>query len=292
MKVMARQLAGEPATASRHADEVQRGERFEFGRNWASFLERLDDDRIERAISSLRDMLEVDNLKGKSFLDMGSGSGLFSLAAKRLGADVFSFDYDPDSVACTRELKRRYFQSDERWKIDQGSALDDKYVSSLGSFDIVYSWGVLHHTGDMWHGLRNAGSAVADRGALFVAIYNDTGSQVKRWRWIKQTYCRLPAPLKPVFAALSIAPEEAKRALGYALTGDPFGYIRSWRGYRNARGMNRWNDIVDWVGGYPYQVATADQIFDFYKEMNFTLTKLKTGGVGLGCNEFVFRKQN
>ena len=277
--------------SSNHAIEVQRGERFEFGKNWASFLEVLDDDRIDRAVDSLRQMLEVEELQQKSFLDIGSGSGLFSLAAKRLGARVFSFDYDPQSVACTQELRRRYYPGDENWMVEQGSALDENYVGSLGKFDIVYSWGVLHHTGDMWRGLDNAGSAVVDDGILFVAIYNDTGSQSKRWHWVKKTYCKLPGPVKPIFAAMSVAPEELKKAISSTLSGRPFDYIRSWRNYSNERGMNRWNDIIDWVGGYPYQVATADQIFDFFRSRNFYLKKLKTGGVGLGCNEFVFQKR-
>lgn len=276
---------------SSHAVEIQRGERFEFGKNWKSFLEMLDDDRIDIAVESLRKMLEVDDLHDKSFLDIGSGSGLSSLAAKRLGASVVSFDYDPESVACTRELRNRYYPETDSWKIEQGSALDKNYIESLGRFDVVYSWGVLHHTGDMWRGLENAASAVNDNGILFVAIYNDTGSQTKRWRWMKKTYCKLPNMLKPLFAAISAAPEEAKKAISYTISGTPLGYVRSWSDYRNKRGMNRWNDIVDWVGGYPYEVATADQIFDFYKARNFDLRKIKTGGVGLGCNEFVFQKR-
>jgi 2-polyprenyl-6-hydroxyphenyl methylase/3-demethylubiquinone-9 3-methyltransferase len=54
--------------------------------------------------------------------------------------------------------------------------------------------------------------------------------------------------------------------------------------------MNRSCDIVDWVGGYPYEVARPEQIFDFYRDKGFILTKLKCGGVGLCCNEFVFQK--
>lgn len=287
---MAASLMTNNMASHEHASEIQRGERFEFGKNWTSFLQVLDDDRIVRAADSLKQMLGVDDLEQRSFLDIGSGSGLFSLAARRLGARVHSFDYDPDSVACTQELRRRYFPQDARWVVEQGSALNADYVAALGKFDIVYSWGVLHHTGDMWRGLENAGSAVADNGILFVAIYNDTGSQARRWQWVKKTYCKLPKPIKPVFAAITVSPEEAKKAVSYTLSGKPWGYIRSWKDYRNERGMNRWNDIIDWVGGYPYEVATADQIFDFFKARNFKLERLKTGGVGLGCNEFVFRK--
>jgi 2-polyprenyl-3-methyl-5-hydroxy-6-metoxy-1,4-benzoquinol methylase len=276
--------------AKQNRREISAGERFEFGKNWASFLAILDEERISIAEKSLRDMLEVEDLSGKAFLDIGSGSGLFSLAARRLGARVLSFDYDSDSVACTRELKRRYFPDDEQWHIEQGSALDQSYVRSIGKFDVVYSWGVLHHTGKMWEGLENAALPVADNGLLFVAIYNDTGSQAKRWQWIKQTYCRLPSFLRPTFAMLVISPDEAKRMLSYSVSGKPLEYFRVWREYRNTRGMSRWRDIIDWVGGFPYEVASADEIFEFYKAKNFRLKKMKTGGVGLGCNEFVFEK--
>ena len=276
--------------AKLHENEVLAGERFAFGRNWASFLRLLNDERIEQAERSLCEMLEVNDLRQRTFLDIGSGSGLFSLAARRLGATVFSFDYDSNSVACTCELKHRYFPNDENWTIQQASVLDEDYVRSIGRFDVVYSWGVLHHTGEMWKALKNAGDAVENDGMLFIAIYNDTGSQSRRWRWIKRTYCKLPSPMKVPFTILTIAPGETKRLLSHVVEGRPLEYLRSWREYRNARGMDHWSDIIDWVGGYPYEVATADQIFDFYKKMNFQLKKLKTGGVGLGCNEFVFEK--
>jgi len=109
---------------SSHAIEIAQGDRFEFGKNWSGFLTVLDDARVARAEESLKAKLEVEDLEGKRFLDIGSGSGLFSLAARRLGARVHSFDYDPRSVACTSELKRRYFDGDDRWKVEEGSALD------------------------------------------------------------------------------------------------------------------------------------------------------------------------
>src|SRR5690606_102989 len=137
---------------------------------------------------------------GLRFLDIGSGSGLSSLAARRLGARVHSFDYDPESVACTAELRRRFFPGSPDWTVERGSALDAGYLRGLGSFDIVYSWGVLHHTGRMWEGLANAALPVAEGGRLFVAIYNDTGTQSRRWRWIKRTYNQLPRVTRMPFA--------------------------------------------------------------------------------------------
>jgi 2-polyprenyl-6-hydroxyphenyl methylase/3-demethylubiquinone-9 3-methyltransferase len=213
---------------------------------------------------------------------------LFSLAAKRLGAEVFSFDYDPNSVGCTAELRRRYFPNSPEWTVQHGSALDTEYVRSLGQFDVVYSWGVLHHTGQMWKALDNAQLPVAPGGLLFVAIYNDTGSQSARWKWIKRTYNELPRFLRAPFAVVTIAPSEMRSALGSLLALKPGKYIRSWTRYdQNNRGMSHWRDIIDWVGGYPYEAARAEEIFDFYRARGFTLLKLKSGR-GLGCNEFVF----
>jgi 2-polyprenyl-6-hydroxyphenyl methylase/3-demethylubiquinone-9 3-methyltransferase len=277
---------------SSHAEEIARSERFEFGKNWSRFLSVLNEERIEDAQSSLKKMLEVEDLRGMSFLDIGSGSGLFSLAARRLGARVHSLDYDPHSVACTAELRRRYFPDDPAWRVEEGSALDAAYISSLGLFDVVYSWGVLHHTGQMWKALENAQLPVAPGGKLFIAIYNDTGSQAARWKWIKRTYNELPRFLRTPFALAVSAPDEAKRALRAVLARRPGEYVRSWTQYdKGGRGMNHWHDIIDWVGGHPYEVAMPEEIFEFYKARGFTLARLRCGDVGLGCNEFVFVRE-
>jgi 2-polyprenyl-3-methyl-5-hydroxy-6-metoxy-1,4-benzoquinol methylase len=273
-----------------HAVEVSSGERFEFGANWARFLSVVNEERIVAAERGLQRMLQQPRLDGLSFLDIGSGSGLSSLAARRLGARVHSFDYDPQSVASTTELRRRYFPNDSQWTIERASALDPEYLQRLGTFDVVYSWGVLHHTGRMWEALGNVVQNVAPGGRLFVAIYNDTGTQARRWRAIKKMYNRLPRPLQPAFAALVSVPEEAKGVLRAAAKGRPLDYVRSWTEYRSRRGMSRWHDIVDWVGGYPYEFATTDEIFDFYRARGFSLEKIHAGGVGLGCNEFVFTR--
>ena len=258
--------------------EMKAGERFAFGENWSRFLSLLDEERIVQATDSLRNMLEVDDLKGKTFLDIGSGSGLFSLAAKRLGAKVFSFDYDPQSVACAAELKRRYFDNDADWQIQQGSVLDTDYVKSLGQFDITYSWGVLHHTGNQWQALSNASDTVAENGKLFIALYNFQPVLSTYWTFVKRTYNRFPLS-RPLFVALYTPHMILLRLLNIL------------RNRKYARGMSVRHDLVDWLGGYPFEVSTPDEIFDYFKARGYQLRKIKTVGGRMGCNEFVFQRQ-
>ena len=274
-----------------HAGEIAAGQRFEFGANWARFLELLNEERIANAEASLRTYLGLDSLAGLRFLDIGSGSGLFSLAARRLGATVHSFDYDPQSVGCTTELRRRFFPGDANWRVERGSVLDDQYLESLGTFDIVYSWGVLHHTGQMWRALEAAGNRVALGGSLFIAIYADRGAQTARWKTLKRWYCRLPPAVRPVYAALAVAPLELRSAAKAIVRGRPMDYVREWTGYSANRGMNKWRDIIDWVGGYPYEAARADELFGFFHDRGFSLERLRCDA-GLGCHELVFKRAN
>jgi 2-polyprenyl-3-methyl-5-hydroxy-6-metoxy-1,4-benzoquinol methylase len=280
-------LVAKSGMAPDHAREVESGERFAFGENWALFLKVLDEERIQTAEESLKDMLGVGSLEGRSFLDIGSGSGLFSLAARRLGARVFSFDYDPQSVACTRELKRRYFENDEGWEIQAGSVLDQDYVRGLGEFDVVYSWGVLHHTGSMWLALGNAESRVAAGGTLFLALYNDQGGASRRWWKVKKAYVSLPAALRWLVLIPSYIRLWGPVTLVDFLRLRPFS---TWRNYGKTRGMSPHRDVIDWVGGFPFEVAKPEEIFDFYRKKGYRLTRLTTCRGGHGCNQFVFRK--
>ncbi len=274
---------------SGHAEEVLTGERFEFGKNWSRFLSLLNEERICRAEDSLLTGLRFQNLTGQTFLDVGSGSGLFSLAARRLGARVHSFDYDPESVACALELKRRYFRDDGNWVIEQGSVLDREYLKRLDQFDIVYSWGVLHHTGTMWDAMDNVGKLVAPGGSLFISIYNDQGGASRRWRIVKRLYNRTPLGLRFLILIPAFFYLHTGQILRDFVRLKPFAALRS---YPERRGMSALHDLVDWVGGYPFEVARPEEVFDFYWRRRFVLTRLKTCRGDLGCNEFVFTNPN
>jgi len=274
---------------SNHASEIARGERFAFGRNWQKFLARLSPERIAEAERSLREMLAVDSLTGRTFLDIGSGSGLFSLAARRLGARVHSFDFDPDSVACTRRVKQQFFADDPEWTIEEGSVLDRRYLESLGSFDVVYAWGVLHHTGALREAMAHAALPVAARGQLFIAIYNYQRMWTPLHTAIKRTYVAMPTPGKWVLAGGSIGFHVARGLVkDLALLRNPASrYLH----YDQSRGMSWWHDQLDWIGGYPFETATPEAVFDFYRERGFRLERMITCGGGPGCNQFVFRRE-
>ena len=271
-----------------HSKEVSEGQRFEFGKNWQRFLQVLNDTRVEEAEDSLREMLGLDNLEGKKFLDMGSGSGLFSLAAKGLGAEVHSFDYDPQAVACTEELKRRYYQNDKNWVIEEGSALDEEYVKSLGHFDVVYSWGVLHHTGNMWKALHNAHIPVADGGSLFVALYNDRGIISKFWTAIKKTYCS--GQYGKIITTGIFIPYFFFGTFATDLTRFQNPIRRYYECLDGNRGMSIYYDWIDWLGGYPFEVATLEEVVNFYQKYHFIPQKIEKGRRN-NCNQFVFKKE-
>lgn len=271
------------------AIEIINKTRFNFGANWEEFYAWIDEQRIDVARESLQDLFPNQDFAGKRFVDVGCGSGLFSLAAQRLEADVYSFDYDAVSVACTEQLKEQ-FGRPERWQIERGSVLDENFINSLGEFDLVYSWGVLHHTGHMYRAIESAMQLVKPGGLICVALYNDQGPRSKTWLKIKRLYNELPEVLRPALIGICWLRLWGPTHLRDLLRFKP---METWREYMNnsVRGMSPWHDLVDWVGGLPFEVAKPEEVIEFFKAREFTLEKLTTCAGGHGCNQYVFSRQ-
>lgn len=257
---------------------------FAFGKNWQMFLKTLNEEKIAFAKKTFCDFVGLTSLEGKTFLDIGSGSGLFSYAALLLGAkQVASFDYDEFSVHCTNHLRDKA-GSPNHWKVMQGSVLDQTFMSGLGKFDVVYSWGVLHHTGDMWTAINHAVAAVAPGGLLYIAIYNDMPSSAW-WVKIKWLYNHSPRLIRWLMEVAFMAVLLLANLI--VLRKNPITVIKK---YQSNRGMSWRRDMTDWVGGYPYEYAGVGEIFQYMKQHfpNFSLVNVKSVN-NLGCNEFLFQ---
>ncbi|PIZ34359.1 MAG: class I SAM-dependent methyltransferase [Alphaproteobacteria bacterium CG_4_10_14_0_8_um_filter_37_21] len=264
-------------------------ERFAFGKNWANFLNTLNEERIAEAVKSFTEKTGLSDMTGLTVLDAGSGSGLFSLAAYKLGAKVLSFDYDTDSVACTKYLKEKYCTDDAMWQVQQGSVLDQDFLKQFGEVDVLYSWGELHHTGHMYEAFKNVSNMVKKDGTLFISIYNDQGSATRRWTWIKKKYTNSGSLMRSILTTYTLFRQWTITFVkDFLRCGNP---LKTWCAYKENRGMSAWHDVVDWVGGYPFETAKPEQVFHFFKEKDFQLEYLKTCAGGLGCNEFIFKKK-
>lgn len=273
------------AQVTTHEQEIKSGDRFGFGKNWKAFLSKLNQDRIDTARNSLVDFLEYESLEGKRFLDIGCGSGLFSLGAMDLGAEVVSIDFDPYSVGCARTLKEKFYPNSDTWTIKEGSVLDEAFMQSLGKFDIVYSWGVLHHTGSMYEAFANALIPLAEKGDLGISIYNDQGTKSKVWLKIKKIYNS--NFLGKVLMVLMVFPffMTSSFIVDVAAFKNPITRYRKMK----IRGMSLMNDWLDWLGGLPFEVAKAEEIFEFYKKRGLQLKKLRTTN-SMGNNWLVFTR--
>lgn len=266
-------------------------ENFSFGKNWQDFLTKLDDSKIDTAKKYLIDFLGgIDKIQGKDIVDFGSGSWLMSLCFCLLWAQkVVSIDIDDDSVNCAIFLREKYAISPDIWVIKKWSVLDEVFIESLWKFDTVYSWWVIHHTGDMWRGLDNITKLCKRPWYLYIAIYNKSTLFLEGtstfWLKLKKFYSsnHIFRPFIKVIYTLYLL-------LWITATGNnPIKYIQDYK--KNAlRWMDFFVDIEDWLGGYPYEYASHENIVQFYKEKGFILDK-STKVRSIGCNEFLFQNK-
>jgi SAM-dependent methyltransferase len=261
--------------------------RFEFGKNWQRFVRRyVTRERCDIAKQRLLKFTGRDSLRGVDFLDIGCGSGLHSLAAYEAGADrVFSFDYDPHSVAATSVL-RQSAGNPSNWHLERGDVLHKHYIAELGKWNFVYCWGVLHHTGDVWQAIHNAQSIVAAGGMFYVALYSsDVVSPEAQNFWLEKKHdYNKSGRLKRAYmmwwyiwtyqmqSQWRRFPEFARRAAAYKVN----------------RGMNIFSDIRDWLGGWPMQYVADQKVVDLLEQQcGFELVNVSTGEA---CTEFLFRR--
>lgn len=262
---------------------------FAFGENWASYARTIDQGRIAEAESSLRRLAGDGELAGKRFLDIGCGSGVHSLAAIRLGvSDVVAVDIDANSVATTRSILGAN-AAGARWQAEHISVFDLE-PRSLGSFGIVYSWGVLHHTGSMVEAIERASAMVAPAGLFIFALYRKTklcwAWKIEK-RWYTNASPRSQRAAQRAFISLM--------RMYFRCTGGNFkAYVENYRG----RGMEYHHDIHDWLGGYPYESTTPSEISALMDRLGFEPVRVfeYPGGLGLGllgstCDEFVYRRR-
>lgn len=269
---------------------VKNTEAYWFGKNWKQFLdENYSTARLLEAEKSLKFLFGEEGLFDKTFLDIGCGSGLFSLAARRLGAaKITSIDVDRDSVACCWQLASQVDKKDTcEWNIVHGSILDQALIGGLPKCDVVYSWGVLHHTGNMWQAIENAGSLVSPGGMFMIGIYNWQGGRqgTAAWQKLKKWYCTAPRWQSRLWEWSYISWKLLYMVL---VLRNPIRHIRD---YQNNRGMSWFRDVSDWLGGYPYEAATPEEILDFVRNrFGFELIKQKIN-CGMGISEFLFKDQ-
>lgn len=266
---------------------------FAFGKNWLDYAQKIDEPKIGQAVSDLQRLSGRDRFDGLSFLDIGSGSGLHALAAIRMGASrVVGVDIDPDSVEASRATLAKFAPAaDARF---ERVSIFEMSSESFGGFDLVYSWGVLHHTGDMYRALTAAADLVQPDGLLMIALYKETPF-CGMWRVIKRWY----SSASPQAQLRARRVRTGLQRLAFRFKGRDFNaYVRNYA--ENNRGMNYANDIHDWMGGYPYQSISPADCRAFFGRLGFRAERefVRTPGrylpglLGSGCDEYAFTRSD
>jgi 2-polyprenyl-6-hydroxyphenyl methylase/3-demethylubiquinone-9 3-methyltransferase len=254
--------------------------RFAFGKNWQNYVQHaLTPANIQHARHAFQQLYADIELQGKTFLDIGFGQGLALFFAREMGADVVGIDNDADNLVSCQHTAA-FFQN-QLPAMQVASILDVEFVQEQrqnGQFDVVHAWGVLHHTGNMRQALYHTTRLVKQGGYLIVAIYNKHWSS-PIWKVIKQSYNHAPNIIQKLLISMFYPVIYCAK---WVVTGtDP---------KRKERGMDFFYDVVDWVGGYPYEYASVQSIQQFFCQQHFECIRVIPAKVPTGCNQFVFRK--
>jgi SAM-dependent methyltransferase len=267
-------------------DAINKGKiSFSFGKNWENFVRlNFSEERVDVAKKHLLDFMGLTDLKDKYFLDIGCGSGIHSLAALKANArKVVSLDVDPNSVATTNKI-RELQSNPPNWEVLQGSILDEKFIAQIETADVVYSWGVLHHTGDLWRAIRNGARLIKEGGIFYIAVYEKTADS-NFWMNMKKLYNRSSWLTKKSMELIyvwtvffrTLSPAKIKSSISYITN------------YKKRRGMEFWTDVRDWLGGWPYEPATIEEVTYFCeKELGLEKVRIKTGEANI---EYLFKRK-
>ncbi|KRR18507.1 class I SAM-dependent methyltransferase [Bradyrhizobium retamae] len=259
-------------------------DRYEFGKNWTRFVKTsANDERVDIAKRHILAFVGRDNLNGLNFLDIGCGSGIHSLAAYRAGAGrIHGFDYDEDSVSATNIMRQKAGEP-KNWTAEQGDVLNDEYIASLGKWNFVYSWGVLHHTGRVWHAIENASKTVASDGLFYIALYSeDVQTDPQFWLDVKRKYNEASKRRRWLMEWWYIW----RFVMGRNPLMFPYVLVRIVR-HRLTRGMSFFADIRDWLGGWPMEFTRDADVISYLAARGFEKVNIKTGEA---CTEFLFRR--
>ena len=255
--------------------------RFGFGANWESFSRQaLTPERVAQAREDLLALYAGIDLRDKRFLDVGFGQGLTLFLATEQGAIAHGVDIDPQSTDALNGTQK-LFQAVSRPTTTIGSILDRSVVASLqakGPFDVVHAWGSLHHTGALWDAVRNTASLVAPGGVLMLAIYQ-THWTSPIWSIVKWLYNRGGRLIQRLLLAILY----------------PLLFVATWlltgqHPSKSRRGMDFAHDVVDWVGGYPYEYASAAEVIRAVEALGFSHLRTAPAKVPTGNNEILFRR--
>ncbi|MDD2902157.1 MAG: class I SAM-dependent methyltransferase [Syntrophales bacterium] len=262
---------------------------FDFGKNWQLFSEHaLTPEKVRQARRDFARLLQGIDLKGKSFLDIGFGQGLSLLIATAMDARTVGCDINPTCGEVLEANKRLFFPEVAAAPVPViiGSILADAVLADLrraspegtGLYDLVHSWGVLHHTGNMELALKNAASLVKPGGYLILALYNRHWTS-PLWLGIKYLYHKSPPLLR-----------QGMIHLFYPLIYLAKLVITGENPRKQTRGMDFYYNVVDWVGGYPYEYAPREEIIARLQPLGLEIQRFIPAQVPTGCNEFIFRK--
>lgn len=247
---------------------------FKFGKNWKNYSNKITKVNIEDSLRDLKYLLKSLKLKNNlTFIDVGCGSGVHSIAAKKLGFKVTSVDRDKTCIITTKKNFNKFYNSNKT-TIFQDDILNTKVFKK---YDIVYSWGVLHHTGNLWKALNNVKKLVKKNGYLIISLYKKTAFD-RMWVFIKRYYNKF-------------------RVFRYFINilFMPFFFYISKKSRSYRRGQNWYFDAIDWLGGYPYETMSPEKMkFHFSGFQMIYISRNKPmkykGFFGSECAEFIFKR--